>query len=102
MPSPSPHRQSFSELRGIPPSPRASRQLSLSSAGIQELLNNPPRSGAADPKFAGRDWHDIVVGELVDLKDLHFVEVDTGIEDATNVSSHPSFMFFHYLIEHLV
>ena len=102
MPSPSPHRQSFSELRGIPPSPRASRQLSLSSAGIQELLNNPPRSGAADPKFVGRDWHDIVVGELVDLKDLHFVEVDTGIEDATNVSSHPSFMFIHYLIKRLV
>ena len=89
MPSPSPsHRHSFSEsLRGIPSSPRQARQFSLSSTGSQDLWNNPPRSGAADPTFAGRDWHDIQVYELIDPDDLRFVEFDTGIEDATNVST---------------
>ena len=88
MPSPSPsHRHSFSEsLRGVPSSPRQARQFSLSSAGVQDLWNNPPRSGAADPAFAGRDWHDIHVSELIDPDDLGFVEFDTGIEEATNVS----------------
>ena len=87
MPSPSPsHRHSFSEsLRGIPSSPRQARQFSLSSTGSQDLWNNPPRSGAADPTFAGRDWHDIQVYELINPDDLRFVEFDTGIEDATNV-----------------
>ena len=89
MPSPSPsHRHSFSEsLRGVPSSPRQARQFSLSSTGAQDLWNNPPRSGAADPTFAGRDWHDIHVSELIDPDDLRFVEFDTGIEEATNVSS---------------
>lgn len=87
MPSPTvSHRLSFSEqLRGMPQSPRSSRHFSLSSAGVQDLLNNPPKAGAEDPAFAGRDWHDIAVGELVNSKEVHFVEVDTGIEDATNV-----------------
>ena len=48
-------------------------------------MNNPPKAGAADPAFAGRDWHDIAVGELVDPTDVRFVELDTGVEDATNV-----------------
>lgn len=81
------HRHSFSDqLRGIPLSPRSSRQFSHSSAaGVQELLDNPPKTGAEDPAFAGRDWHDIAVGELVDSKDVRFVEEDTSIEKATNV-----------------
>lgn len=80
------HRQSFTEsLRGMPPSPRQNRHLSLSQAQIQELLNNPPTSGHADPKFVGRDWQHISVGELCDEEDLRFVELDTGVEDATNV-----------------
>lgn len=79
------HRQSFTEqMRGLPPSPRASRHLSLSQAQIQDLLNNPPTAGTADPAFAGRDWQHISVGELVH-KDVTFVELDTGIEAATNV-----------------
>ena len=49
-------------------------------------MNNPPKAGAADPVFAGRDWHQIAVGELVNPADVRFVELDTGIEDATNVS----------------
>jgi hypothetical protein len=81
------HSSSFSDqFRGIPPSPRNSRQLSISSMpAVQDLLNNPPKPDNADPKFQGRDWHTIAVGELVDVKDVHFVEVDTGIEEATNV-----------------
>lgn len=82
------HRHSFSEsLRGVPPSPRTSRLFSQSNlAAFQELLNNPPKAGNADPAFAGRDWHTITAGELVDEKDVHFVDVDTGIEEATHVS----------------
>ncbi|MCJ1467962.1 cell separation during budding [Pseudocyphellaria aurata] len=86
-PSPSPgHRQSFTEqLRGLPPSPRATRHLSFSQAQMQELLNNPPTAGSADPAFAGRDWQHISVGELVNPKDLLFVELDTSVETATNL-----------------
>ncbi|KAL9123638.1 MAG: hypothetical protein Q9217_006948, partial [Psora testacea] len=87
--SPSPshsHRPSFTEqLRGMPPSPRQQRHMSLSQAQIQELLNNPPTAGQADPKFAGRDWQHIAVGELVDAEDVRFVELDTAVEDATNL-----------------
>lgn len=91
MPSPSQsHRHSFTEqLRGVPPSPRASRHLSFSQIQIQELLNNPPTGGSADPAFAGRDWQHISVGELVDPKDLLFVELDTDVETATNVGIDP-------------
>ncbi|KAI4212824.1 MAG: hypothetical protein LQ351_004527 [Letrouitia transgressa] len=86
-PSPSQsHRQSFTEsLRGHPPSPRAQRQPSLSHAQLQELLNHPPTAGSADPRFSGRDWRTIGVGELVNPEDVRFVEFDTGVEDATNV-----------------
>lgn len=88
-PSPSQsHRQSFTEsLRGHPPSPRAQRQPSLSHAQLQELLNHPPTAGSADPRFSGRDWRTIGVGELVNPEDVRFVEFDTGVEDATNVGS---------------
>ena len=81
------HRHSFSDqLRGVPPSPRSSRHFSQSSVpAVQDLLNNPPKANAADPAFTGRDWHSISVNELVDAKDVHWVEVDTGIEEATNV-----------------
>lgn len=86
-PSPSTsHRQSFTDqLRGMPPSPRTNRHLSFSQAQMQELLNNPPTAGSADPAFAGRDWQHINVGELVNPKDLRFVELSTSVEDATNV-----------------
>ena len=70
----------------MPSSPRGTRQLSLSEAQIRDLMDNPPTAGSADPNFAGRDWQHISVGELVRLEDLRWVEVDTGVEDATNVS----------------
>ena len=89
--SPSPshsHRQSFTDqMRGLPPSPRSNRHLSLSQAQIQDLVNNPPTAGSADPAFAGRDWQHINVEELVNPEDLNFVELDTGVEAATNVGA---------------
>lgn len=69
----------------MPPSPRQNRHLSFPQAQVQDLLNNPPTSGHSDPKFVGRDWQHISVGELCDEEDLRFVELDTGVEDATNV-----------------
>ncbi|RDW60377.1 uncharacterized protein DSM5745_10835 [Aspergillus mulundensis] len=80
------HRQSFSEsLRAAPSSPRARRQPSLTQAAIQSLIDNPPAPHNMNPAFAGRDWREISIGELVTANDLRFVEVDTGIEDATNI-----------------
>ncbi|KAF7502912.1 cell separation during budding protein [Endocarpon pusillum] len=85
MPSPaSQHRQSFTEsLRGLPPSPRAQRQPSLSQLAIQDLIDNPPARN--DPAFAGRDWRTVNVAELVSPEDLKFAEVNTGVEVATNL-----------------
>lgn len=53
-----------------------------------ELINNPPTAGhdGADERFRGRDWRNISVGELVEEADLKWVELDDGIEEATNVS----------------
>ncbi|KAL4972792.1 hypothetical protein BDW66DRAFT_143366 [Aspergillus desertorum] len=80
------HRQSFSEsLRAAPGSPRARRQPSLTQAAIQSLIDNPPAPHNVNPVFAGRDWREISIGELVSPGDLKFVEVDTGIEEATNL-----------------
>ena len=52
---------------------------------MQDLLNNPPTAGHADPRFEGRNWQHISVGELMNKDDLRFVELDTGVEEATNV-----------------
>ncbi|KAL4930675.1 uncharacterized protein BDV17DRAFT_297551 [Aspergillus undulatus] len=80
------HRQSLSEsLRAAPGSPRARRQPSLTQAAIQSLIDNPPAPHNVNPAFVGRDWREISIGELVSEEDLKFVEVDTGIEEATNV-----------------
>lgn len=85
MPIPaSQHRQSFSEsLRGLPPSPRAQRQPSLTQLAVQDLIDNPPARN--DPTFAGRDWRTVNVAELVSPELLKFAEVNTGVEAATNV-----------------
>ncbi|PLN81287.1 CBS domain protein [Aspergillus taichungensis] len=79
--------QNYSEsLRGAPPgSPRARRQPSLTQSAIQSLIDNPPAPTTADPAFVGRDWREISVGELVTPDELRFVELDTGIEEATNI-----------------
>lgn len=87
-PSPhlSSHRQSFTEnLRGHPSSPRAHRQPSLSQQAFQDLLNNPPIGQREDSKFAGRDWRSIQAWEVIDAGEVRFVELDTSVEDATNL-----------------
>lgn len=82
------HRQSFADnLRGMPASPRASRQPSLSQQALQDLLNNPPvGKNTQHSAFAGRDWRSIKVGEVIDPELVRFVEIDTSVEEATNVS----------------
>lgn len=78
-------------MRGIPPhSPRASRQPSLSQQALQDLLNNPPTKGG-DPKFHGRDWKTIQIGEIVDPDQVRFVEYTTSVEEATEVSG----LYYH-------
>jgi CBS domain-containing protein len=86
--SPSPHsahRSSFAEhMRGGPGSPRASRQPSLSQQAFHDLINNPPTK-PGDPRFHGRDWKTIRLGEIVDTSQVRFVEYDTSVEDATSL-----------------
>ncbi|KAF5027171.1 hypothetical protein F66182_744 [Fusarium sp. NRRL 66182] len=80
------HRQSFAEnLRNAPSSPRSQRHPSFTQAALQELLNHPPANKHANPKFAGRDWRDVAVGELVSPEDVKWVEFDSSVEDATKL-----------------
>ncbi|KAL7619973.1 cell separation during budding [Parahypoxylon ruwenzoriense] len=78
------HRSSFAEnLRGVvPPSPRNQRHPSFTQAAIQELLNHPP-TPRHNPRFAGRDWRDVAIGELVSGDDATWVELDASVQDAT-------------------
>jgi len=71
-------------MRGGPGSPRASRQPSLSQQAFQDLINNPPTK-PGDPKFQGRDWKTVRLGEIVDHSLVRFVEYDTTVEDATSL-----------------
>ena len=52
---------------------------------MQSLIDNPPAPSAPNPAFVGCDWREISIGELVKPDDLKFVELDTGIEEATQV-----------------
>jgi hypothetical protein len=80
------HRHSFAEsLRGLPPSPRSQRHPSLTQAAVQDLLNHPPAPRQQNPRFAGRDWRDVAIGELVSKDDVKWAELDTSVEDATRV-----------------
>lgn len=83
------HRQSFSESLRTPGSPRSRRPSSLTHSAIQSLIDNPPVPNCTNLQFAGRDWRHVSIGELVSPDDLRFVEVDTGIEEATNVGILP-------------
>ncbi|KAI2603006.1 uncharacterized protein GGS25DRAFT_509598 [Hypoxylon fragiforme] len=78
------HRSSFAEnLRGLPPSPRNHRHPSFTQSAIQELLNHPPAPRQHSPRFAGRDWRDVAIGELVSKDEVFWVDMDTSVEDAT-------------------
>lgn len=80
-------RPSTGSLRAThPPSPRSpSRHPSISQHSMADLLTTPPL-----PKQEGvglRDWRSVQVGELIDQLDLRFVELDTPVESACQVSS---------------
>ncbi|KAI5460273.1 hypothetical protein BGZ63DRAFT_404752 [Mariannaea sp. PMI_226] len=79
------HRQSFVEgLRNAPSSPRSQRHPSFTQAALQDLLNHPPSgSKHGNPRFSGRDWRDVSIGELVSPDDVKWVEFDNSIEEAT-------------------
>lgn len=72
-------------FRSVPPSPRAHRTSSVSSAAVQELLNNPPGGQDADPAFHGKDWRTIPVGAIVEQEKVRFVTLEDSVEKATEV-----------------
>lgn len=81
------HRQSFAEnLRNPPPSPRSLRHLSFTQQAVQDLVNHPPPQRQANPRFAGRDWQGISLGELISDQEVRWAELDTTVEDCTKVS----------------
>jgi hypothetical protein len=77
------HRASFAE--NLRHSPRTQRHPSFTQSALQELINHPPLSKASDPRFIGRDWRSIHVGELVQKSDVRWAELDTPVEIATKV-----------------
>jgi hypothetical protein len=82
------HRQSFAEnQRHPPPSPRAHRHQSFTQQALQELMNHPPANRNPNPRYAGRDWQDIALGELAVPEDVRWAELDMGVQDATMVRS---------------
>lgn len=80
------HRQSFGDLR-YPPSPRSTRQPSISSIAVQDLIDNPPHRTTPDSRFANRDWRTIRVAELSSPGDLKFIDINASVEEATNVGN---------------
>ena len=77
------HRSSFAE--NLRHSPRSQRHPSFTQAAVQELLHHPQTTRTGDPRFAGRDWREIRVGELVQPSDVKWAELDTVVERASEV-----------------
>lgn len=48
-------------------------------------MNNPPPNKQANPKFVGREWREVKVGELVEADDIRWAEIDSTVEEATIV-----------------
>ena len=68
----------------IPPSPRASsRHPSMSQQSMADFLAHPPAPKQDAPE---RDWTLVSVKELVKDQHLMFVEMETTVEDACQVS----------------
>ncbi|KAG0647416.1 sds23 [Hyphodiscus hymeniophilus] len=76
------HRSSFAE--NMRHSPRSQRHPSFTQAAVQELINHPPAPRTGDPRFAGRDWRQIHLGELVQRSAVRWAELDTAVEKATH------------------
>jgi hypothetical protein len=50
-------------------------------------MNHPPTNRNPNPRYAGRDWRDITVGELAVPEDVRWADLDLSVQDATMVSS---------------
>jgi len=48
-------------------------------------MNHPPTNRHPNPRYAGRDWRDIALGELAVPEDVRWADLDTSVEDATMV-----------------
>ncbi|KAH6844835.1 hypothetical protein B0I37DRAFT_312262 [Chaetomium sp. MPI-CAGE-AT-0009] len=78
------HRQSFAEnQRHPPPSPRNHRHPSLTQQALLELMNHPPTNRHPNPRYAGRDWRDITLGELAVPEDVRWADLGLSVQDAT-------------------
>ncbi|KAL1844077.1 hypothetical protein VTJ49DRAFT_4929 [Mycothermus thermophilus] len=78
------HRQSFADnQRFPPPSPRDRRHPSLTQQAVLDLMNHPPSNKQPNPRYAGRDWRDIAVGELVVPDEVRWTDLDQSVQDAT-------------------
>ncbi|KAK3305554.1 uncharacterized protein B0T15DRAFT_201495 [Chaetomium strumarium] len=78
------HRQSFIENQRFPPaSPRNHRHPSFTQQALQELMNHPPSSRHPNPRYAGRDWRDVAVGELAVPEDVRWADLDSSVQEAT-------------------
>ncbi|KAK3301537.1 uncharacterized protein B0H64DRAFT_414963 [Chaetomium fimeti] len=78
------HRQSFAEnQRHPPPSPRNHRHPSLTQQALLDLMNHPPTNKHPNPRYAGRDWRDITVGELAVPEDVRWADLGLSVQDAT-------------------
>jgi hypothetical protein len=80
------HRQSFIENQRFPPaSPRNHRHPSFTQHALQELMNHPPSNRHPNPRYAGRDWRDVAVGELAVPEDVRWADLASSVQEATMV-----------------
>lgn len=72
-------------------SPRVHRDSTASQHShlVQDLINHPPvaHNDPVVAKFAHREWRDIQLGEITVPEDVHFVNADASVEEATKVSA---------------
>lgn len=56
----------------------------MTQSAIQDLLNHPPTANKhTNPRFAGREWRDIKVGEIANPEDVRWIDMDGSVEEAT-------------------
>jgi hypothetical protein len=49
-------------------------------------VNHPPHGQkSADSKFAGKEWRELTIGELITDGEVSWAEMDTSVEEATKV-----------------
>lgn len=74
-------------MRGISASPRAQPSSVSSAQAVQNLIDHPPVALHSHTKidFAGRDWKDVQLHEIVTADQVPVVHANTSIEDATKV-----------------